>query len=611
MAVGWKSLTGIVGAASIVSVGTLYSVLVREPVVTAPSPSQTNTATDSKPAAPVAATTPSAADAPPKQSAQPAPASQTPAQPATQEQAAAKPDTPKAEPSKPDTAKGAAPNGEAAKPEVAKPQADANATPDAQMKTDAAAADSSKAAKGQVFPTFDVARIEPGGDAVIAGRAAPGATVELLRNGISYARAVADVGGQWAIVPPALPKGPCELTLRTTSPDGHTAQSEQTISVRVPEKPGEDVIVVLNMPDQPSKVLTDATRPASRPVANAQVAAAPPTQAAPPGNGPTVATPSAPTPSTPKTDAGNTPSRANASIRTVEADETGRFFVTGMAEPGASLRIYLNDTLVASVTAAKDGGFGLTIEKGMQPGDYHVRVDDVATATGQVLTRAEVPFAMTGKSQTASIPAVVAAATTSAASKSNLSAATPQQPGTPATRDASGSATPQQTQPASVQAPPAASSTGVPVASATDAATTQGQAEPAATAVPAQGASPATGQQSDASATAPAPASGATPASSGQAKTPPAAGQATPGAAAVQVGEAKPAAPTPPPSVAVIPEIRTTTIVQGDNLWRISRKAYGQGMRYTWIYDANTDQIRNPNLIYPGQIFVMPEKKTP
>ena len=79
----------------------------------------------------------------------------------------------------------------------------------------------------------------------------------------------------------------------------------------------------------------------------------------------------------------------------------------------------------------------------------------------------------------------------------------------------------------------------------------------------------------------------------------------------MQTSEAKPAQPSPPPSVAVIPEIRTTTIVQGDNLWRISRKVYGQGIRYTWIYDANTDQIRNPNLIYPGQIFVMPDKKTP
>ena len=49
-------------------------------------------------------------------------------------------------------------------------------------------------------PTFDVARIEPTGEAVIAGRAAPGATVELLRDGEVHDRAVADQSGQFVIV---------------------------------------------------------------------------------------------------------------------------------------------------------------------------------------------------------------------------------------------------------------------------------------------------------------------------------------------------------------------------------------------------------------------------
>ncbi len=42
------------------------------------------------------------------------------------------------------------------------------------------------------------------------------------------------------------------------------------------------------------------------------------------------------------------------------------------------------------------------------------------------------------------------------------------------------------------------------------------------------------------------------------------------------------------------------------NLWRLARRAYGQGVRYTVIYEANRDQIRNPDLIYPGQIFAIP-----
>ena len=49
-------------------------------------------------------------------------------------------------------------------------------------------------------------------------------------------------------------------------------------------------------------------------------------------------------------------------------------------------------------------------------------------------------------------------------------------------------------------------------------------------------------------------------------------------------------------------------IVQpGNSLWRIARRAYGSGFQYTVIYEANADQIRDPDLIYPGQIFEVPE----
>jgi nucleoid-associated protein YgaU len=48
----------------------------------------------------------------------------------------------------------------------------------------------------------------------------------------------------------------------------------------------------------------------------------------------------------------------------------------------------------------------------------------------------------------------------------------------------------------------------------------------------------------------------------------------------------------------------------GSNLWRIASHAYGQGVRYIIIYQANRDQIRNPRLIYPGQVFTVPEVGT-
>ena len=46
----------------------------------------------------------------------------------------------------------------------------------------------------------------------------------------------------------------------------------------------------------------------------------------------------------------------------------------------------------------------------------------------------------------------------------------------------------------------------------------------------------------------------------------------------------------------------------GNSLWRIARSAYGEGIRYSTIYQANTDQIRDPDLIYPGQIFLVPSE---
>ncbi len=48
-------------------------------------------------------------------------------------------------------------------------------------------------------------------------------------------------------------------------------------------------------------------------------------------------------------------------------------------------------------------------------------------------------------------------------------------------------------------------------------------------------------------------------------------------------------------------------IVQpGNSLWRLARRAYGQGTRYTTIFQANKDQIKDPDLIFPGQVFALP-----
>lgn len=54
------------------------------------------------------------------------------------------------------------------------------------------------------------------------------------------------------------------------------------------------------------------------------------------------------------------------------------------------------------------------------------------------------------------------------------------------------------------------------------------------------------------------------------------------------------------------PTTKSYTVKKGDTLWAIAAKYYGSGAQYNKIYNANTDKISNPNLIYPGQVFTIP-----
>ncbi len=80
-----------------------------------------------------------------------------------------------------------------------------------------------------------------------------------------------------------------------------------------------------------------------------------------------------------------------------------------------------------------------------------------------------------------------------------------------------------------------------------------------------------------------------------------------------KVAAAVPAvAPSPvsqtPQIVDTTPQPKRITIQPGNNLWKLSREIYGAGKSYTVIFEANKDQIRNPSLIYPGQIITAPVK---
>ncbi len=54
-------------------------------------------------------------------------------------------------------------------------------------------------------------------------------------------------------------------------------------------------------------------------------------------------------------------------------------------------------------------------------------------------------------------------------------------------------------------------------------------------------------------------------------------------------------------------DMRRLVVVRGDNLWNIARAHYGTGVHHTVVFGANKEQIRDPDLIYPGQVFSLPK----
>ncbi|MHB0773918.1 LysM peptidoglycan-binding domain-containing protein [Bradyrhizobium sp. 5.13L] len=126
----------------------------------------------------------------------------------------------------------------AAAPPAAAPEPKAGALAETQKQVTAALADLAPVKPPPTVadggPRFDVARIDDHGEAaVIAGRAAPGARVELLRDGKPLDTVVADASGQFVMTPPQLPAGSYELTLRARAPDGTVAESGRTMPVIV------------------------------------------------------------------------------------------------------------------------------------------------------------------------------------------------------------------------------------------------------------------------------------------------------------------------------------------------------------------------------------------
>ena len=77
----------------------------------------------------------------------------------------------------------------------------------------------------------------------------------------------------------------------------------------------------------------------------------------------------------------------------VESEE-GKLYVSGEAAPGATVRLYLNESFIAPGGAGGDGKLSFAIASGVKAGEYRVRLDEVDPVSGQVKSRAEVGYSV-------------------------------------------------------------------------------------------------------------------------------------------------------------------------------------------------------------------------
>jgi len=208
-------------------------------------------------------------------------------------------------------------------------------------------------------PTFDVVRVNPNGNTVIAGRAMPDSMVINLDNGVEFGRIKADDRGEWVFVPEK-PLAPGTHTLRLKMLAGSAApvMSVEDVVIIVPEagkdiagRSGDGHILALKMnPDGSSTVLQK------------------------PGGA----------------------SSTKLSVDSVDYNDDGRLSVSGSSHPNAMVQIYLDNKLIGHARAGDDKGQGHGIwtmnpDDPVKPGLYTLRADQIGT-DGKVIHRVEFPF---------------------------------------------------------------------------------------------------------------------------------------------------------------------------------------------------------------------------
>lgn len=200
-------------------------------------------------------------------------------------------------------------------------------------------------------PAFDIVRISRNGTGVVAGRALAGKKVELLQNGEAIASAIADENGEWVIIlAESLPSGALELALRSQGVDGQLVQSDDVVVLEIPESGETGVLAVLS-----------------------------------PRNGEGGSTPL------------QIPSESNAGalalhVKSIDILPDSSAMVTGRANAGDALRVYMNNAYVNEIAADDAGEWSISLGALDVEADHELRIDQLSREDSAVSLRIVQPF---------------------------------------------------------------------------------------------------------------------------------------------------------------------------------------------------------------------------